>query len=169
MMSAPERLGYLPKVIGAYPLPTARTRRRRFRSMSVPSNFPAPRSSSSTCETMLRPINNPDASDGSAHPPLFPSLFADHPPDTMPAGSCVRVSLICESAKRCASDVQTPLMSVVAGSVGSGAQDDRKSPPAIAMMQLLIEYPENILQRNPLDSCSLLLAFWNDRPARVYY
>jgi len=58
---------------------------------------------------------------------------------------------------------------VVAGSVGSGAHDDRRSPPAIAIMQLLIEYLENILQRNPLDSCSLLLAFWNDRPARVYY
>src|SRR5687768_8280413 len=169
-MDVPRWLGYLTKMIGAYPVPTARMPRRRFGSMSVPSNFPAPRSSSSTCETMLRPINNPNASHGSAHPPLFPSLFADHPPDTMPAGSCVRVSLICDSAKRCASDVQTPLMSVVAGSVGSGAQDDSSSPPAIAMMQLVNEYLRKVvLQRNPLDSCSLLLAFWNDRPARVYY
>src|SRR5688572_29122969 len=167
MMSAPERLGYLTKVMASYPVPTARMPRRRFGSMSVPSNLPAPRSSSSTCDTMLRPINSPNASHGSAHPPLFPSLFADHPPDTIPAGSCLRVSLICDSAKMCASDVQTPLISVVAGSVGSGAQDDKRSPPAIAMTQLLIEYLENVL-RNPLDSCSLMLAFWNDRPARVY-
>jgi len=119
---------------------------------------------------MLRPIKRPNASHGSAHPPLLPSLFADHPPDTIPAGSCVSVSLICESAKMCASDAQTPLISVVAGSVGSGAQDDSSSDPAIAMMRAVLEYLENVLpQLNPLDSCSLMLVFWNDRPARVYY
>ena len=80
------------------------------------------------------------------------------------------VPSICDKTKRCALDFHTPAMSVSAGVVGSCAQADRNTATAIPMIRLTLKlFEKTLLQLNSVDSCWPLLAFWNDRPARVYY
>lgn len=55
-------------------------------------------------------------------------------------------------------------------SKSDGEDTTRPADTVIPVIRPVRKYLETIpLQLNPVDSCWLLLAFWNDRPARVYY
>jgi hypothetical protein len=59
---------------------------------------------------------------------------------------------------------------VLAGVVGSGAQETINNDAAATMTWHVVEFFEKVLLRlTAIDSCGPFRGFWNDRPGRVYY